>query len=142
MHPDSHDERRRRLTEAQAAAELPPRPGIAESADVRAYRRLYAALRQVPLSEPPADFGRLMEARVRDADEQAMLEVWLLRLCAVVAAITGTWLAGPSLIDALGSLRSSTGAPWSWMLPAALTLGGAWLVDRWLPNASSTQRGN
>ena len=52
---------------------------------VQAYRRVYRAVREAPLPEPPPGFATGLEALTRDHDEQAGVETGFMRAAAMLA---------------------------------------------------------
>lgn len=115
----------------QQAAESPgPSPGLPVAA-VDAYRRVYRAVREAPLPEPPADFAARLERLTRDHDEQAGVEIGFVRAAALAAPVLLGAAAVPvaALLPAavLGNLAA---LPWTQFAAVATAVAVAWAVDR------------
>ncbi|NZA28014.1 hypothetical protein H0E84_16675 [Luteimonas sp. SJ-92] len=98
--------------------------------DVDAYRRLYRAVHDLPLPEPPASFAAEMARIVEDHEEQAGAEIWTLRITAAAAALCLVSLT-PVLATAAGAFTEAAGGlPWPLMLAALAAALVAGTLDR------------
>ncbi len=131
MIPNRNNDVEERMQSAAECADLPDGLPVA---DVAAYRMVYRAIRDAQLPLPPHSFASRMESLTRDHPEQAAVEIWTLRLFAVLLGAAAVGLAPTLAKLAFTVAGSSPGLPWPLLLAGAAALAVAAGVD-WIARA-------
>ena len=139
----------------QRLAERAERDGAAAGGDpqVEQYRLIQRALAKPLALELPADFSAQVMARIARAEARSELEDGLTTALIGLLALAGLWLVFPYLgrtADAVVAALPFAGAalarlqatvptiPWSSLLAAAISIGVAMAIERWLAKARLT----